>query len=268
MSVQFNKFEEQVFFNTVLIENIDDKEFGTGFLITKDIGNNRIKQLLFSNKHVFFGKKDKNLEGIKKKILITVHKAEKDGTFKLGETHKFQIEIERDGKLYFDHPDKEVDVGCLDISAAYNFPEIPLNMRSLKLDEFSDYKNEDLYCGQNIVFVGYPTGFYDRKNFLPIFRNGNISSIPDINFNGKRQLLIDAQVFPGSSGSPVFVSHNGKYKLLGIIAESTFSYLDFTEVETVAEEKEKQKIPIKWIGLGILFKLDTIKEVFNLVPIN
>jgi hypothetical protein len=55
--INFDKFEEQIFFNTVLIENLSDGEFGTGFLLQKDLGNGKTKHLLFSNKHVFWGKK-------------------------------------------------------------------------------------------------------------------------------------------------------------------------------------------------------------------
>lgn len=56
-----NIFEEQIFLNTVLIENLSDWEFWTWFLIEKEINymwNNLKFILLFSNKHVFFWKKD------------------------------------------------------------------------------------------------------------------------------------------------------------------------------------------------------------------
>jgi len=42
MEIKFDKFEEQIFLNTVLIENLTDAEFGTGFLIQKRIDDKKV----------------------------------------------------------------------------------------------------------------------------------------------------------------------------------------------------------------------------------
>ena len=140
------------------------------------------------------------------------------------------------------------------------------------MEKFIDFDFEKIYAGQKILFVGYPKGFFDTKNFLPVVRSGSIASIPSIDFEGRKQLLIDAQVFPGSSGSPVFTIIGGEYKLLGIISEVPIRPLDFLDVpvekSTNANEKSEKNevsIPIQFIGLGMLFKSGTIKEVFDLV---
>lgn len=268
MEIKFDKFEEQIFLNTVLVENITDNESGTGFVITKPIqvdGKDRYKILLFSNKHVFWGKKDKDAVGVSKKIRLTFHKKEADGNYKLGQTHSFEGIINRkseDG--YFDHPNPAVDVACANIS---NLTEgkVRLNLPALSIKDFLGFERSELIAGMKILFIGYPSGFYDKKNFLPVMRSGTIASIPAVDFNGEPRILLDAQVFPGSSGSPVFASLNGRYKLLGIISDAIFRGLNFFEIDKTTErETEKVKIPTEFMGLGLLFTSETIKEVFDL----
>ena len=271
MEIKFDKFEEQIFLNTVLVENVTDKELGTGFLVQKKIDEKHVKHLLFSNKHVFWGKKDKNNSLAEKDLIITFHKTEADGSYKLGTTHKISLHLKRGQEGYYEHPESLIDVACINISSVYRI--LPVGMRSINLKEFIDFSFDSIYAGQKVVFIGYPKGFFDNINFLPVMRSGFIASIPAVDFQNRKQLLIDAHVFPGSSGSPVFYETSGKYKLLGIISEVPITKLDFLQVDVdkknVTEYKKKEvsdqvSIPIQFIGLGMLYKNETIKTVFDL----
>lgn len=260
---EFDKFERQVFLTTVLIENLTDGEMGTGFIVFKPVDETNKKFLLFSNKHVFWGKKDINELGIQKNVRLTFHKKDKDGKYIPGNIHQVTGKLTRDEtKGYYDHPNPEVDVACANISQFGN-EELALFIMGVG-DDFFDFDINDLHAGMNVKFVGYPSGFFDRKNWLPVLRSGSISSIPGIPFNGKPQILLDAQVFPGSSGSPVFASLNGKYKLMGLISDGINKNIDFVEIEKTAEEGSKIKLPREWMGLGLLFTLETLKEVYDL----
>lgn len=264
MNLKFDKFEEQIFLNTVLIENLTDGECGTGFLIAKPFTDETVKIFLFSNKHVFWGKKDKNKKGITKNIRLTLHKLNEDDSYTLGQVHVITGSLTREEKNgYFEHPDELIDIGCANISNHFN-GGLKFNMRNLNVDDFLSFSREDLYAGMQVVFIGYPSGYYDQKNFLPVMRSGTIASIPVVNFNGESRILLDAQVFPGSSGSPVFVSLGGKYRLLGIISDAIHKRIDFIEIENTTEGQEKKIYPIEWLGLGLLFTGDMIKEVYNL----
>lgn len=55
----------------------------------------------------------------------------------------------------------------------------------------------------DIIVASYPRGFYDRVNKFPIIKSGIIASSWGAHFNGKPTFLIDAQLFPGSSGGLV-----------------------------------------------------------------
>ena len=73
-------------------------------------------------------------------------------------------------------------------------------------------------------------------------------------------MVIDAQVFPGSSGSPVFTVLGGKYKLVGVVTE------------TMIRHQQLQAIPVgvaagvqQVLGLGIILKATLVKELIDTV---
>jgi len=105
------------------------------------------------------------------------------------------------------HTDAEVDVATLRVG--------DLLTESLKkgneLMSWSAVSEENLPGNNNIsaevaddvVIIGYPKGFYDKKNVFPIVKSGIIATQWGLNFNGMPVFLIDAKLFPGSSGSIV-----------------------------------------------------------------
>lgn len=58
--------------------------------------------------------------------------------------------------------------------------------------------------GDDVVVIGYPLGFFDEINNLPIARMGSVASAYGVKFRGEPHFLIDARLHSGSSGSPVF----------------------------------------------------------------
>ena len=61
----------------------------------------------------------------------------------------------------------------------------------------------ELGIGQVVLVLGYPLGFHDRLNNLPIVRDATIASLYPVPFEGKPYFLIDARLHGGTSGSPV-----------------------------------------------------------------
>ena len=79
-------------------------------------------------------------------------------------------------------------------------------------------KNTTALVGDEIYILGYPAGLYDTRNAYPIWRIGIIATSPQLGYAFPEALqtiwklpshvdgfLIDAQVYPGSSGSAVVV---------------------------------------------------------------
>jgi len=75
-------------------------------------------------------------------------------------------------------------------------------------------KNMRIRPTSTITLIGYPYGYYDKKNSLPVWKTGNIASEPNIDFEGEPQFLVDVSAFPGMSGSPAFAIALGAYETI------------------------------------------------------
>ena len=76
-----------------------------------------------------------------------------------------------------------------------------------------DEQINELAAIENITFIGYPNGLYDEVNKMSIVRQGITATPIWNNFKGDEVFLVDAGVFPGSSGSPVFIYNRGSYPI-------------------------------------------------------
>ncbi|HFG6905407.1 hypothetical protein R4641_15855 [Acinetobacter baumannii] len=124
---------------------------------------------------------------------------------------------------------------------------------------------------EDILFVGYPNGIWDKVNLLPIFRKGITATPLQIDYEGEPKFLVDASVFGGSSGSPVFV-HSKKvdgiseFLLVGIIA-AVYQVRSKSEiVQTPVPTDVNHSIEVintQMIDLGIVFKSRTIIETIE-----
>ena len=136
-------------------------------------------------------------------------------------------------------------------------------VRSVTEKNICDQKQlENLFAIENIVFVGYPDGMWDEVNHLPIMRTGTTASLLTKDYNGEPSFLIDASVFPGSSGSPVFILNDGifsdrtgtysasRFMFLGVLASGCF--------HTSTGEITIAPIP------GITTPFATVKEMMDL----
>lgn len=267
VKLKLETFEEQIFFSTILWKNLTDGKFGTGFLIAKPIGEeDKVKILLFSNKHVFWWEENQNTPHIKKKCTITLHKEKPDGSYELGDVQIFEdLTLDRDSPGY--HESLTEDVAAIDITHFYNLSDFRSWMRSLELSDFGKYEYSEITPWETVTYVGYPRLIYDEKNYLPIMRKGTISSIPSVDFNWEKKILIEAQVFSGSSGSPVFTTFNWKYYLLGILWSSLFTEKEKTkptEVLTIVSSTPKASEWMECFWIAKVTKKDAIYEVYDM----
>jgi len=94
----------------------------------------------------------------------------------------------------------------------------------------------DIEVSDDAITIGYPKGFYDQSNLFPIVKSGIIASRWGANFNGNPYFLIDAKLFPGSSGSlvisrpvnqimnggQIFTSKDKQFAFLGVYSGEPF----------------------------------------------
>lgn len=102
---------------------------------------------------------------------------------------------------------------------------------------------------ENVCFIGYPSGIYDGVNKLPVIRQGITATPIWNNFNGENKFLIDGGVYPGSSGSPVFIYNQGSYTCnSGIVIGSRLYF-----VGIISDTYQQKNSPSNtYLNLGIV----------------
>lgn len=105
------------------------------------------------------------------------------------------------------HTDSEVDVAVLRVDDLLRERMKPgkvyMTSSSVSEEDLPENKNISTEVADDVVIIGYPKGFYDEKNIFPIVKSGIIATRWGMNFNDMPVFLIDAKLFPGSSGSIV-----------------------------------------------------------------
>lgn len=245
-------FEHQISFITarITIESASSEgaSIGTGFFYNAPLndGSGASITLLISNKHVFID--------AGRKLSIALNRKLSDGSPDYGNTTLFSQE--NFSETYYEHPDVNVDLACVNASQVSHENVFYKNLSS---DFLVDIDYHKLPPGSSVIFVGYPENRYDVVNNLPLVRRGTISSLPTVDFNGLGQIVIDAQVFQGSSGSPVFADYDGRYFLLGVISQTMIRHSRLQTIPANISSIGVQQI----LGLGIAVKQRHIKELID-----
>ena len=178
----------------------------TGFFYK--VNSSKKSIIVISNRHFAeqvdsLDKLNWNLTTIKQKTSFALH---------LDDGQNYNICDDIDWHL---HPSE--DLAFFDLTSILLKQLLPTNVRFSILHISSQeiptqQQLDDLSAIENIVMVGYPNGLYDAKNNYPIFRTGKTASHPAVDYNGKKEALIDVSCIPGSSGSPVFILDEGWVK--------------------------------------------------------
>jgi hypothetical protein len=260
---------EQLLFTTTRLESLtpNGNSIGTGFFF-----NYQERLFLITNKHVVKNTINGHFSMLRSEIKNGIEEP-LIGT---------SIMIPFNENNFIGHPDKDIDVTAMNISTIFNNLNDSGNRvfrKNINEDIIPKQEDYDIFISpiEDIIFIGYPSGLYDTKNNLPIIRRGVTASPCYYNFNGNRTFLIDASVFPGSSGSPVFIYYAGTHPgkngeaylgnriyFLGIIAKvyqrqekGVIKLVDIPTTQALYTEINQT------IDLGIVFKSDTIIETMN-----
>lgn len=257
---------EELMHTTVRLEGqkAQGTSVGTGFFFMHEQ-----RLFLITNKHVVEGVVNGN---------FVVLKGEIDGGTKkplFGQGYSIPFNATN----FIGHPDPNVDVAAMNVSVIFSEAEnngSTLYWKNLRESEFPTQEQIDKFISpiEEVVFIGYPSGIWDSTNILPIIRKGITATPYYIDFEGQKRFLIDASVFPGSSGSPVFIYYAGghpdkegnlyagnRMHFLGIVAQ-VYKRVEQGGIRIV--NIPTQQLPVaeidQMIDLGIVFKSETIKE--------
>lgn len=255
----------------------NSQSFGTGFFVFRPIQGDQGHVFLITNKHVL------PPEGVAKsiRIRVTLGSADKPSVrFAevpiVGQNGKYLPNVKPHSKQGF-------DVAAVNVTET--IVKEGIQGAWLPVDLFSTpqrLKDENITVGDEIFLLGYPDAIFDARNVSPILRTGVIATVPleGYAFNDALRakfgvpdridgFLIDANVFPGSSGSVVVLKQqpttigphgetvvSGAKKIpyvLGIVSGS----IPISDTALGTTQR---------MGLGIVYSADAIKSVIDLFP--
>ena len=68
---------------------------------------------------------------------------------------------------------------------------------------------DQVEVGSSLLVVGFPLGFHDTLNHMPVVRHAIIASSFGLRFQGEGYFLTDARTHRGTSGAPIVMRMNG-----------------------------------------------------------
>lgn len=134
------------------------------------------------------------------------------------------------------HPNPQVDLAAILLGPITHHHHerggAPIHLNAINISDLVDSATESrMRFVENVIVVGYPQGLWDDYRNLPLFRQGITASPAALDYCNESKFLIDCSIYPGSSGSPVFLYDSGAFidastnevsfgervKLLGIV---------------------------------------------------
>jgi hypothetical protein len=259
--------------STLLLVTFQGKQIqGTGFFYqelaprdpTKNSQWRRIEALwIVSNRHIFLPKiEDKEI--VPDSLTFHIRKIADNSIIWEAITLDI-IELRKRIKL---HADPQVDVAMIRIDDLFisriKDDKNYMQLSAVGEENLPGNNNISAEVADDVVIIGYPKGFYDEKNVFPIAKSGIIATRWGLNFNGLPVFLIDAKLFPGSSGSIVitkpidFVIVDGKpmsakdkkFAFLGVYSGEPFRQhtpIDLDDI-TIIRKDSSFNVGIVWYG--------------------
>jgi len=265
--------------STVLISfqtGPDTGSCGTGFLVFREIEkeNSRGHCYLVTNRHVL------PKEG--KETSVSLRVTLGDG----GSAQLTQVAIPvvgGDGRYtpaVRGHTNPDFDIAVVNVTP--QVVELGIRACWLPYDLFvskEKLRGENITVGDRIFLLGYPDAIYDPRNVWPILRQGVIATVPSEGYSFNERLrkkyglpawidgfLIDATVFPGSSGSLVILEPQaatvgpGGRTVIGR-AKSTPYLLGIVSGSIPIRDEDLGAV--QRMGLGVVYSAEAIRETIE-----
>lgn len=128
----------------------------------------------------------------------------------------FQISAtSRTTPFYVRHPAHDLAAFPLDVPADFTgYIHVPTFLKESALSRSKELPR----AGTEVFFLGYPEGLPGTTGAFPVLRSGRVASYAVGSAKADGYFLIDADVYPGDSGAPVFAMRSqGRPELEGVI---------------------------------------------------
>lgn len=204
---------------------------------------------LITNRHVVVNEEEDHFP---EKLIIELH----THTNNLKDFDEFEIDLYDTSRkaIWREHPNFETnqcDVIAIELPKSI---DQEYSFKSFQVNNFlNDRKFETI---PDVITIGYPLGFYDDKNCLPVYRKGTIASAFGHYFDDLPYFLIDSNLHPGTSGSPVInAAHNSLSNQEGNFTTNSVILLGIHSAEHYFNEKP--------LGLNVVWYATLILEIIK-----
>lgn len=205
--------------STVYIKN-EFGNVGSGFLISKKMGENRSAVFLITNKHVL--RKDGDGD-YSRYIDVRFYKKDPKDNESAIQWSRIPILGRKDkfSEIVFMHPEEQIDIVGISINDLVNrFSSIIdfINFRDDNILTREIAQKEAIDAGEDLLVLGYTAGIFSKNNYLPLVKSCLLSSsssedlaitLGDKIIKGKIY-LVDGSLFGGNSGGPVIIKSRWK----------------------------------------------------------
>lgn len=269
--MDINSVTKRLLFNTVRIDTIleDGSEgSGTAFIVEHAHARGR-RRFIVTNRHL--------VEGVRRGGVIFTRGHH--GQPLIGQ--RFHLGIDEFPHAWFMHPDPAIDLAIVPLrplEQAAQAQGIELYVHAVDTRLVPDAATIRAFDAlEDVLFVGYPSGVWDQVNLMPILRRGTTATPMALDFEGRAEFLIDAAVYPGSSGSPVFVGQperlrgapTGDRRLLlaGVVSAVFFREEAQRLVPAPVPATVRRDLPLvmgaEMIDLGLVIKARAVTDVIE-----
>jgi hypothetical protein len=118
------------------------------------------------------------------------------------------------GPIFVKHP--LYDIGAFEIRIPPQLAHL-ITFPSFLNEKAIGTKRDAPRAGQDVLFVGFPKVLPGTAGGFPVLRAGKIASYSGSGSGKQHVFLINADVYPGDSGGPVFAARGGKPRLVGMV---------------------------------------------------
>jgi hypothetical protein len=256
----------ELFFVVALVTMLQggqDVGTATGFFYAKDNTS-----YFVTNRHVVIDEK----KGLKADALrVRLHADQHDLTKNVDRV----MPLYQDGRprwhVHKDYPRVPIDIAVIEYDRKLLLQGTVI--RTLHKKSIYAKERSVFAPGDDIIVLGFPRGVSDITHNLALMRNALIASPYGINFGGRPMFLVDANLHPGMSGSPVMTKprtwvpiEKGGVSIYQTPVSSflgVFSATLSAVIPVKAEKKEEQGVKEEALGLGAVWYAELVEEIID-----
>ena len=176
--------------------------------------------------------------------------------------------------FWFNHPDDTIDLCATFLGGQIIKSEMELGHRLFFRAVTEDLIPEEEYIDaiEDVYMIGYPNAIMDDQNLIPVVRKGVTATPWVANYKGKRNFLVDISVFPGSSGSPIFLmdqtrddyDNTKRVYFLGVMSAGySIANSNSLSEQYISTSKEPTHDIKEMLDLGIAIKSSCVIEMLR-----